>query len=136
MKKRKPYKLDKKEQKEKVCSDCKIMKPIKEFYQYKAKDRPGVKTYGYCRECQQTRSRERRRGFKEKCVEYKGGICEECGYSKCVAALSFHHLDSSKKEFQISDTRYKKWEIVKDELDKCELLCNNCHAEKHFYMIK
>ena len=75
-----------------------------------------------------------RRAIKKKLVEYKGGKCERCGYNKCIWALQFHHKDPNEKDFSISsqlnlsnfnmDNYYK-------EVDKCELLCANCHAEEH-----
>jgi len=72
-----------------------------------------------------------RRRIKEKAVSYKGGQCQKCGYDKCVAALSFHHRDPKEKEFRLSSGRTKNWEKVKKELDKCDLLCANCHMEVH-----
>lgn len=74
---------------------------------------------------------EQRRKLKLKCVEYKGGKCIICGYNKCPAALSFHHLNPEKKDFQISGST-RNFEKCKPELDKCILLCNNCHAEIHY----
>ena len=73
----------------------------------------------------------RKNKLKIKCVEYKGGKCERCGYNKCMRALSFHHLDPKQKDFQISGAHCRKWDIVQKELDKCILLCCNCHAEIH-----
>lgn len=74
----------------------------------------------------------RRRRIKQKAVEYLGGKCVRCGYNKCVAALQFHHKDITKKEFGISAKGIiRSWERIKVELDKCELLCANCHAEEH-----
>lgn len=67
---------------------------------------------------------------KIQAIDYKGGTCIKCGYNKCVRALSFHHLDPLKKDFNISRMSHK-WETVKKELDKCILLCLNCHAEEH-----
>lgn len=71
-----------------------------------------------------------RQRLKEKLVEYKGGKCEICGYDKCVAALDFHHTDSSQKDFNISDG-VKSFEKAKKEVDKCILVCANCHREIH-----
>jgi hypothetical protein len=70
-----------------------------------------------------------RRNMKLKAVEYLGGKCFRCGYSKCVRALSFHHRDPNTKEFGIAQPTTKSWERVKAELDKCDLLCMNCHME-------
>jgi len=42
------------------------------------------------------------RKFKEKCVEYKGGKCDICGYDKYVGALEFHHENQKEKDFEIS----------------------------------
>jgi hypothetical protein len=73
-----------------------------------------------------------RRKIKKKAVDYKGGKCESCGYDKCLAALTFHHLDPNKKDFGISDKAHKVgWDRMKKELDKCVMLCANCHHEFH-----
>jgi hypothetical protein len=75
---------------------------------------------------------EYRRRTKLKAIEYKGGGCQICGYNKCVASLVFHHLDPSKKDFNISHKNIKSWERIKKEIDKCVLLCQNCHGEVHY----
>jgi galactitol-specific phosphotransferase system IIB component len=71
-----------------------------------------------------------RRRVKQELVDYKGGECEICGYSRCIKALEFHHRDPAKKDFSISG---KSWgfEKLKDEVDKCVLVCSNCHRELH-----
>ncbi len=71
-----------------------------------------------------------RKNRKQKCVDYKGGKCENCGYNKCLRSLDFHHLDPNEKDFNISRS-IKSWEKTKIELDKCILLCRNCHGEIH-----
>ncbi len=68
--------------------------------------------------------------------EYKGGKCERCGYDKCARALSFHHLDPAKKEFGIAAKGFtRSWESIRREIDKCILLCANCHMEVHEELI-
>ena len=64
-------------------------------------------------------------------MNYKGGQCRVCGYNRCMSALSFHHLDPNEKDFGIAQACALSWEKVKRELDKCVLLCGNCHAEVH-----
>lgn len=71
---------------------------------------------------------------KLKAIEYKGGKCIVCGYHKCPNALTFHHIDPSKKSFGISGGT-RSFEKLKSELDKCVLLCHNCHAELHAGLI-
>src|ERR1039458_2942193 len=70
---------------------------------------------------------------KKEYVFYKGGKCEKCGYSKSLSALCFHHKNPNEKEFQFSknESISKSKEDIKKELDKCMLLCANCHAEEH-----
>jgi hypothetical protein len=69
---------------------------------------------------------------KEWAVKYKGGKCKLCGYSKNICALDFHHLDKNKKKFNIAGTRYYlSIKALKKELDKCILVCANCHRELH-----
>ena len=65
-------------------------------------------------------------------IDYKGGKCVLCGYSRDPKALDFHHLDGSKKEFGLSDRGMtRSWEKIKSEVDKCVLVCSNCHREIH-----
>ena len=49
-----------------------------------------------------------------------------------MAAFEFHHLDAGTKEFAISaDGVPRRWELIVAELEKCVLLCANCHREVH-----
>ena len=68
-------------------------------------------------------------------VDAFGGKCGICGYNKCVEALEFHHLDPNEKDFQLGRRGMHRhdtnWEKVKIELDKCILVCANCHRELH-----
>ena len=76
--------------------------------------------------------RNSRQLLKEKLVEYKVGKCEKCGYDKCINALEFHHLDPTKKDFGIANGNAIAFEKAKKEVDKCILVCANCHREIHF----
>jgi len=68
---------------------------------------------------------------KIKSVEYKGGKCVICGYKKCYSALEFHHNDPNEKDFTISKYPNRSFDRIKKELDKCVLVCSNCHREIH-----
>ncbi|MEN9390090.1 MAG: hypothetical protein RLZZ283_190 [Candidatus Parcubacteria bacterium] len=65
-------------------------------------------------------------------VDHAGGKCQVCGYSRSIRALTFHHRDPSKKDFGLSDRGLtRSWAKTLAEIDKCILLCANCHAEVH-----
>lgn len=104
-------------------------------------------TRKYCFECSPSYSKEDksqgraktitaiRHAVKKELVKYKGGKCEICGYDKCLGSLQFHHLDPNKKEFNPSREYNKSnpnMDDLKKEVDKCQLLCANCHSEIHF----
>lgn len=73
-----------------------------------------------------------RRIIKKWALEYKGNSCCICGYNKCVEALEFHHINEFNKDFSLSDRDIKlDWQAIKNELDKCVLVCSNCHREIH-----
>ena len=78
-----------------------------------------------------------REATKHFLLEAAGGKCQICGYNYCKACLVFHHLDESKKEFNINGMRltYSLTKIIK-EASKCALLCMNCHGEHHNGFIK
>lgn len=82
-----------------------------------------------CNSCNANRKRHNR---KLKCLSYKGNKCEICGYDKCPAALTFHHINRETKIFSIGGSHCISWEKVKIELDKCIVICSNCHNELHY----
>ena len=75
---------------------------------------------------------KRRKKIREMAIKYKGEKCIFCGYNKCIRALEFHHIENNGKDFGISEKGYtRSWDRVKEELDKCILVCANCHKELH-----
>lgn len=75
---------------------------------------------------------KRRKRLKEMAIELKDGKCIFCGYNRTNAALDFHHIDGKSKEFGISvDGITRSWQRVTKELEKCVLVCANCHREIH-----
>ena len=73
--------------------------------------------------------------MKQRLVDLKGGKCVRCGYGGHQAAFDLHHRDPSKKGFSFSKIKLTSFKKNKDkimeELDKCDLLCKNCHAIEH-----
>lgn len=82
----------------------------------------------------QQKLRESRNNRKAELVKLKGGCCQKCGYNKCLASLCFHHRNSQEKLFNIDRTvlNQYKWERILEEVNKCDLLCSNCHNELHY----
>jgi 5-methylcytosine-specific restriction endonuclease McrA len=74
----------------------------------------------------------RRRKLRDMAIGYGGGRCFICGYNRSKRALVFHHLDPKRKDFGLSMRGLtRSWEKMRAELDKCVLLCANCHSEVH-----
>ncbi len=87
--------------------------------------------------CNSCRVNARRCVMKQRAVDYKGGECVVCGYSRCLRAIGFHHVDPEEKKFSMSSsTHMASWGTLRMELDKCVLVCANCHAEIEDGMIK
>lgn len=128
--KHKQFPKEKQEQKsEYYCRLCDKTKPLNEFYVSKSK------VHSYCKKCNNAMTYNKQKERKIAAVNYKGGKCQICGYSRYVGALDFHHLDPNQKEYQISDLRSYSLEVMKTELDKCICVCRNCHAEIHHGLI-
>lgn len=85
-----------------------------------------------CRACHNKYTILRYRRNKSRAVEYKGGQCSVCGYKKCLGSLVFHHRDPVQKDPDWLKMRNWKFEKIKAELDKCDLICSNCHGEIHW----
>jgi len=86
--------------------------------------------YYRCARCRVEAVSKRRRLVKQTLVEEAGGGCALCGYSRCVQALHFHHLDALTKTFQLGFQGHSRsLDRSREEARKCALLCANCHAE-------
>jgi len=88
-------------------------------YEYYAKNRETILE----------RFKETRWLTKAECVEYLGGCCSCCGFDEHIVALQFHHREPDEKLFCIGEMLSAGWSFdrLKDELDKCVLVCANCH---------
>ncbi len=114
------------------CIKCLNIKKINEFYQ-----KNKARCNSWCKICfdKSTYEYQFDRALKRKikAITDKGGKCSICSYKKNLSALVFHHLDPSKKDMHL-DARTmgnNSLNTINKELDKCILLCHNCHSETH-----
>lgn len=73
------------------------------------------------------KSRTRR---KVSIILEKGDECTVCRKRYPVNCYAFHHRDPSKKEFTLA--KWIRRNIPKEEIDKCDLVCLNCHSMLHY----
>lgn len=86
-----------------------------------------------CYSCHRKANKERKQQIREQINTYKNDLkCNRCGYEDS-RALQFHHIDDN-KEFSICDapTMGYSWEKIQKEINKCEVLCANCHQIHHY----
>ena len=86
-----------------------------------------------CKDCMQRQKTIRTKERKLAAIAYKGGECVHCGYKdiRYPAVFEFHHVNPKEKEFAIGSGLLRKWTKLVKELDKCILLCANCHRIQH-----
>lgn len=116
----------------KKCSCCKQVKDESEFYW---KNKAHTKLNSKCKSCSNRRMTELRRDRYTLIQDYKANKgCAICG-DKRHWVLDLHHIDSDTKEQNISYMLRKNysWTKIKTELDKCEVLCANCHRDYHYH---
>src|SRR5690349_6088749 len=81
------------------------------------------------------RALRRRKEVQQRLDEYKKTLsCVRCGFSH-PAALDFHHRNTQQKEFSLAHAaqRGMGWERIMDEIEKCDVLCANCHRIEHAF---
>ena len=70
--------------------------------------------------------------LKAKLVQYKGSVCNRCGQQYDPVCFDFHHIDPSKKDFNVSNLLFgSDLHHIHTELDKTVMLCSNCHRLTH-----
>lgn len=132
----------------KYCFECSPYKQHNTKQLHIAENKPMINTCRVCQKdymgghqqykniCSNCRVNKCRQEKKIKAVEYMGGHCIICKYNKCITALHFHHIDPNEKEYGFSSNLTKPFEVLKKELDKCIMVCSNCHSEIHAGMIE
>lgn len=117
----------------KKCNECGEIKLREEFY----KNNSGRnKAKWDCRDalCKPCRSRyatDRRKRIKEQAIKHLGGKCVDCGIVDEPCVYDFHHLNPTQKDFSLG-ANTKAFDSIIDELEKCVLLCSNCHRKRHY----
>lgn len=113
-----------------------IISKNQEYYQ-KNKEKIKERAQAHYRaNADQIKQREARRRYdkKAKAIAYLGGRCVRCPVTH-PAAIDFHHRKPEEKLFNIGDMimspKQVDEETFRAELDKCDLLCKNCHAIEH-----
>lgn len=130
------------------CNKCASMKPFSEFH----KDSSNLWGYAYyCKVCAcknsrknwHARTEDKKAKHRQKQVEFKkarkrefvklfGDRCFDCKQSFHDVCYDFHHLDMSTKEYNPSTATFMSMEVALKELEKCILLCANCHRMRHY----
>lgn len=89
--------------------------------------------------CYNCKNKSKKLAYRISSANYKNNECEICGIKRItiddLEMFDFHHIDRSNKSFELGDgIGSRKWQIIKQELDKCMMLCANCHRKQHIYI--
>jgi hypothetical protein len=118
---------------EKICTKCKEMKPATAFGKRPSATITGLSSW--CRKCTSARINKmapfRRKQRKLEAIKIMGGKCCRCHGVFPHYVYDFHHIDPSRKEFSMTDLQDKAWHRLEKELNKCILVCANCHRIEH-----
>lgn len=122
--------MTKTDQTSKRCYVCKAVKSLDDFYA--ASSRYDGKQ-SKCKACDNEHATQRIRERKKQIDAYLGQpVCSHCGFTHTsFDPFDLHHVDPTTKEYAISKMWGYSWAKIKAEIDKCILLCKNCHAIEH-----
>ncbi len=115
------------------CRKCLQVKLLAEFDRSaKANGREGHNRW--CKQCKSTYQTARIQERRAYWIPLAGGCCQHCGYNRYSVSLDFHHVSGDDKEWspgRLMISRPRESVEVRAELDKCSLLCCNCHQAIH-----
>lgn len=121
----------------KICNKCRKEKSLDDFYDGTQRGKNGqVWKYkdSICKPCRRAYGTNRRKKKKQQIVNYLGGRCIDCDIVDIPDIYDTHHINPSTKEFSIAKSAGQTFnDKLKVELDKCILLCANCHRKRHAY---
>ena len=129
----------------KICGGCKQEKPLSEFYNNKSKKDGKQSCCKLCtnkavnnhytnnKKYYKDKRGKRAYGIREWVRELKSTLaCTACGENH-PATLDFHHRNPQEKDLEISKMSTYGWSVerMQKEIDKCDVLCSNCHRKLH-----
>ena len=111
---------------QRTCRTCKKTKGSEHFQLKVSKSgEPGWPLD--CRKCVYAATSVRQADRRERLARIKAATgCERCGISDS-RVLQFDHKDPYSKSFNVSQGLCKGWDVLLAEIEKCRVLCANCH---------
>jgi hypothetical protein len=125
---------------------CKICREVKFISEYHPNKQCSKGVVGTCRDCKkiytgkwysdnrrrrQDYANEKNKSRKKEIVKHFGNKCHDCEQSYPQYVYQFHHLDPTKKDVNPSYAMTQRPSKMWEELDKCIMLCANCHMIRH-----
>ena len=114
----------------KICSKCKRELPLTSYHKNGFNSQGRQQYRGYCKDCANNREKARYQEKKDYINQQKV-CCEKCGDTR-VWVLDFHHRDKDDKDFTIGALKKGSISVIQKEIEKCVVLCANCHREFHY----
>lgn len=124
-----------------LCSSCSVEMTDENAWRNLTGPRVGC-FISYCKDCSRRASKDRRARHpgmaaaesKKRRDEYRARIdslkserpCYDCGEMKAPEAMDFDHV-WGEKSFSLSQGWNSTWDSVREEIDKCQLVCACCH---------
>lgn len=130
-----------------ICSKCNKEKPIDEFLFRNKKKKQYHSACGVCYKKQRkiayeknkvyylTKNKRLKNRNREWLLEHKKNeSCYCCGEND-IAVLDFHHIKQKTKEVSKMVSNTASIDTIKKEINKCVVLCSNCHRKIHYHNI-
>lgn len=132
---------------QKVCCKCHVEKPIEEF---NFRDRSAGIRHRYCRECGKQFTRNHYKQNKSQYIDrnmranikrrkylqqLKSCPCADCGVQYPYYVMDFDHRKGEEKVFEMNRVSYVSMRALKKEIEKCDIVCANCHRERTYQRI-
>lgn len=105
-------------------------KGLKTYHGRRCRNCRGTEKYtsiGQCIKCRIVRIKHRQESQISIVRELKNKPCLDCGNKYHFSAMQFDHV-RGKKEFKLASARNRSTEEIISEVNKCEVVCANCHS--------
>lgn len=119
----------------KICTKCGKELPIEDFYW---RDKARGRRRSECKQCHNNYVKKQYQKNKDYLNQIKSSKkCMKCGEER-PWCLDFHHINSDEKEENLSrmTNHQRKKEDIDKEVEKCVVLCANCHRDFHYLQTK